>query len=57
MREFLDRNGMGFTHPPDGLDGTAQAIEDLAANVLGERELIAWVLARVAGAGVRPQSG
>lgn len=46
MREFLDRNGVPFTHPPDGLDGTAQTIEDLAANVLGEREFIAWVLAR-----------
>jgi death-on-curing protein len=56
MREFLDRNGMSFTHPPDGLDGTAQAIEDLAANVLSEREFIAWVLARVAGASTRPRS-
>jgi death on curing protein len=46
MREFLDRNGLSFTHPADGLGGTAQAIEDLAANVLGEREFIAWVLAR-----------
>jgi death on curing protein len=46
MREFLDRNGAVFTHPADGLDGTAQAIEDLAANVLGERDFIAWVLAR-----------
>lgn len=46
MREFLDRNGVPFTHPAGGLDGTAQAIEDLAANVLGEREFIAWVLAR-----------
>jgi death-on-curing protein len=46
MREFLDRNGVSFTHPPDGLDGTAQAIEDLAANALGERDFIAWVLAR-----------
>jgi death-on-curing protein len=46
MREFLDRNGASFTHPADGLGGTAQAIEDLAAKVLGEREFIAWVLAR-----------
>jgi death on curing protein len=46
MREFLDRNGVSFTHPADGLGATAQAIEDLAANVLGEREFIAWVLAR-----------
>ncbi len=49
MREFLDRNGANFEHPPDGLDGTAQAIEDLAANVLSEKDFIAWVLARVGG--------
>ncbi|MGD0453137.1 MAG: Fic family protein [Solirubrobacteraceae bacterium] len=47
MREFLDRNGMSFTHSPDGLDGTARAIENLAANVLSETDFIAWVLARV----------
>jgi death on curing protein len=46
MREFLDRNGVPFRHPGNGLDGTAQAIEDLAANLLGERDFIAWVLAR-----------
>jgi len=46
MREFLDRNGVPFAHPVDGLDGTARAIEDLAANVLSERDFIAWVLAR-----------
>jgi death-on-curing protein len=49
MREFLDRNGASFEHPANGLGGTAQAIEDLAANVLGEQEFIAWVLARVSG--------
>jgi death-on-curing protein len=47
MREFLDRNEATFTHPPDGLDGTAQAIEDLAANLLSEIDFIAWVLERV----------
>jgi death on curing protein len=47
MREFLDRNGADFAHPPDGLDGTARAIEDLAANVLSEKDFTAWVLARV----------
>jgi hypothetical protein len=31
------------------IDGTAQAIEDLAANVLSERDFIAWVLARTSG--------
>ncbi|MGO9322508.1 MAG: type II toxin-antitoxin system death-on-curing family toxin [Solirubrobacteraceae bacterium] len=49
MREFLDRNGVSFAHPPDGLDGTAQTIENLAANVLSEADFIAWVLARVRG--------
>lgn len=47
MREFLDRNDAVFVHPPGGLDETAQAIEDLAANVLSEQELTAWVLARI----------
>lgn len=49
MREFLDRNEVGFTHPPGGLDETAQAIEDLAANVLGEEEFAVWVLMRIRG--------
>jgi death on curing protein len=47
MREFLDRNGAIFVHPPGGLDETAQAIEDLAANVLTEEALAAWILARI----------
>lgn len=47
MREFLDRNGVAFAHPPEGLDGTAQAIEDLAANILSEADFIAWLRARV----------
>ncbi len=46
MREFLDRNGVPFSHTAGGLDGTAQTIEDLAANAVDEREFIAWVLAR-----------
>ena len=46
MREFLDRNGVPFRHSADGLDGTAQAIEDLAGNVLSEQDFIAWMLAR-----------
>jgi death-on-curing protein len=46
MREFLERNDVPFAHPPEGLDGTAQAIEDVAANVLSERDFIAWLLAR-----------
>ena len=47
MREFLERNEVEFEHPPDGLDATAQAIEDLAAHVLAERDFIAWVGERV----------
>jgi death on curing protein len=47
MREFLDRNGASFVHPADGLDGTAQAIENLAAGVLSEKDFGAWVLDRI----------
>jgi len=47
MREFLDRNEVAFKHPPDGLDGTAQAIEDLAAKTLSETDFAAWVRERV----------
>jgi death-on-curing protein len=49
MREFLDRNGLSFSHPVDGLEGTARAIERLAANLTGEPDFIAWVLARTGG--------
>jgi prophage maintenance system killer protein len=49
MREFLYRNEVPFAHPPEGLAGTAEAIERLAARALGERDFIAWVLARTGG--------
>jgi prophage maintenance system killer protein len=49
MREFLDRNGVPFGHPPEGIGATAEAIEQLAARALGERDFIAWVLARTGG--------
>ncbi|MFI4991152.1 MAG: type II toxin-antitoxin system death-on-curing family toxin [Solirubrobacterales bacterium] len=49
MREFLDRNGVPFTHPAGGLHGTAETIERLAAHALGEREFIGWVLERTGG--------
>ena len=49
MREFLDRNGVPFGHPPEGIDATAKTIEQLAARALGERDFIAWVLARTGG--------
>ncbi len=46
MREFMDRNEIPFNHPPDGWAGTAQTVEDLAAKTLGEKDFVAWVLAR-----------
>ena len=49
MREFLDRNDVPFLHPPDGLDGTAQAIEELASKTLGEQDFVAWMLTRTGG--------
>ncbi len=47
MREFLDRNGVSFSHPPDGLDGTARTIEQVAAKSLDEKGLAAWLLERI----------
>lgn len=47
MREFLARNGVPFSHPQGGLDGTAQTIEDLAAGILDEAGFIAWVRRRI----------
>lgn len=46
MREFLDRNGVAFSHPPEGLLGTAEVIEELAANLLSDRDFFAWMLER-----------
>jgi death-on-curing protein len=46
MREFLDRNDASFEHPAEGLNGTAQVIEDLAAGVMLETDFVAWVCAR-----------
>jgi prophage maintenance system killer protein len=51
MREFLFRNSASFTHPPDGLDATAQAIEELADKRLNERAFLAWMRARVSTRG------
>lgn len=47
MREFLDRNGAEFTHPPDGLAGTAQTIDDVASGALDETGLAAWLVERI----------
>jgi death-on-curing protein len=49
MREFLERNEVRFRHPPEGLDSTAQTIEDLAGGMLAEKDFIAWVRARLGG--------
>jgi death-on-curing protein len=48
MREFIDRNGVPFAHGPGGLDATAKVVEDLAADILSERDFIAWVAERIA---------
>jgi death-on-curing protein len=48
MREFLDRNGAVFKHPPDGLDGTADTIERLTSGDLDEAAFIEWVQERLA---------
>jgi death on curing protein len=49
MREFLARNGVPFAHAAGGPLATARTLEDLAAGVLGERELIAWARSRTGG--------
>lgn len=47
MREFVDRNGGHFSHPPGGLDETAQMIEDVTAEIVQEPEFINWMFDRV----------
>jgi death-on-curing family protein len=47
MREFVDRNGQSFTHPPEGLDATAHTIEDLAAAIITEADFVEWVRGRL----------
>ncbi len=48
LREFLERNGVAFTHPPEGLTGIAEAMEALAASDLDEPRFIEWVEQRIA---------
>jgi hypothetical protein len=43
MREFIERNGETFAHPPEGLDVTARTIEDRAAALISEADFIEWV--------------
>lgn len=47
MREFLERNGATFSHPPGGTAETAGVLEDLAAGELEEGRLIEWVAQRI----------
>jgi prophage maintenance system killer protein len=47
MREFIDRNGAVFRHPPDGVAGTAETIERLASGDLDEAAFIEWVRERL----------
>ena len=47
MIEFIERNDHVFEHPPEGLMGTAEAIERLAADELGEIGFGQWLEHRV----------
>jgi death-on-curing protein len=49
MVEFIERNGHRFEHPPGGLMETAEMIERLAAELVGEQEFAAWVAERIGG--------
>jgi death-on-curing protein len=49
MREFLDRNGAVFRHPPGGLDATAKVLEDVAAKRVDERGLARWLRGQISG--------
>jgi death-on-curing protein len=43
MREFVARNGRTFTHPSGGLMATAEAMEQVAAGEMTEREFLEWL--------------
>jgi death-on-curing protein len=47
MREFIERNGHTFEHPPGGLMESAEMIENLAADRITEDELAAWLADRI----------
>jgi prophage maintenance system killer protein len=47
MREFVERNGATFTHPPGGPDETAETLESLATGALDEQGFMLWVLQRI----------
>ena len=51
MLEFIERNGLVWTPPPDGQDEIARIIERLAGEPprLSEEEFVAWVKKRVTG--------
>lgn len=46
MREFLDRNGVPFTHEDGDLDRTAEIVETVAASQITEAALIVWLTER-----------
>jgi death-on-curing protein len=47
MVEFIERNGSVLVHGEGGFDETAEAIERLASESMGEPEFIEWVRARI----------
>jgi len=49
MVEFIERNGGSFRHPPGGLMATAEMIERLAAQSIGEADFRVWVAERTSG--------
>jgi death on curing protein len=57
MREFIDRNGGTFTHPPGGLMETAKMIEDLAAGRVEEGAFRVWVARRLQSPNQGPRPG
>jgi hypothetical protein len=47
MREFVERIGGVFQHEGGDLMRTAEVVEQVAAGLLSERDLIAWMADRI----------
>jgi death-on-curing protein len=47
LREFIARNGFGWSTPPGGVDETVAVIERLAAGELSEPDLAGWLRERI----------
>jgi prophage maintenance system killer protein len=47
LREFIARNGFGWSAPPGGVDETVEVIDRLAAGELSESELADWLRERI----------